>query len=244
LSDIGDRLIASGNVADVFARGARVLKLYKRPGAKAAAFREAALHAAVEAQGLAVPAWGVEQVGDRWGVVFDRISGPSFAERMRAAPGLQPDYMEQIVRLQLRLHAAPAVAFPGLKLRLADRIAIASSLDAARRAALTEALDKLPDGGRLCHGDFHPLNILGDAERPMVIDWPDATRGDPAADCCRSYLILKIHAVDLAKPYLDLYCRLAGLRRDAVLRWLTCVAAARLAEEVPDETHRLLALVG
>jgi hypothetical protein len=49
------------------------VKLYRSRAAKQVAFREAAIHAAVEALGLPVPAvWGIRQIGDRWGVVFDR----------------------------------------------------------------------------------------------------------------------------------------------------------------------------
>lgn len=47
---------------------------------------------AVEAMGLPVPAlWDVEQVGDRWGVIFDRVEGSSIADRIRSAPQTAPD---------------------------------------------------------------------------------------------------------------------------------------------------------
>jgi Phosphotransferase enzyme family len=57
-----------------------------------------------------------------------------------------------------------------------------------------DGLKNMPDDDRLCHGDFHPLNVLGEASQPFVIDWPDACRGDPTGDVCRSYLLLKFHA--------------------------------------------------
>jgi hypothetical protein len=60
------RLLAAGNVAEIYEWGPHALKLYRSPAAKRAAFREAANHAAVEALGLPVPAvWGVEQVDGR-----------------------------------------------------------------------------------------------------------------------------------------------------------------------------------
>src|SRR6476619_2705441 len=108
-----DALLGAGNVADVFARGSRVLKLYKDLAAKPAAFREAALHAAVEAMGLPVPrVWGVEEVDGRWGIVFDRVHGPSFAERMRAAPAAVSGYLDTMARLHLRIHEQTATGFP------------------------------------------------------------------------------------------------------------------------------------
>jgi aminoglycoside phosphotransferase (APT) family kinase protein len=101
----------------------------------------------------------------------------------------------------------------------------------------------MPDGDHLCHGDFHPRNVLGEASQPIVIDWPNACCGDPAADVCRSYLILKLHADEVAEPYLDAYCQVARVRRQTILDWLPYIAAARLAEDVPDEQHSLLELV-
>jgi hypothetical protein len=66
------RLLAAGNVAEVFELGGRVVKLYRRPEAKPAAFREAAVYAAVEAMDLPVPAVrgtrsGAGPCGRRWG---------------------------------------------------------------------------------------------------------------------------------------------------------------------------------
>ena len=116
-------------------------------------------------------------------------------------------------------------------------------LDGLRKQILLNGLKDMPDGDRLCHGDFHPMNVLGEASQPMVIDWPNACRGDPAGDVCRSYLILKLHADEVAEPYLDAYCRAAGVPPHAILNWLAYVAAARLAEDVPGEQHRLLELV-
>ena len=60
------RLLAAGRIAEVFERGSRVLKLYKSTAAKPVAFREAGVHAAVEALGLPVPkVWSVEQIAGR-----------------------------------------------------------------------------------------------------------------------------------------------------------------------------------
>jgi len=111
------------------------------------------------------------------------------------------------------------------------------------RRDLLDGIADMPDGDRLCHGDFHPMNILGEASQPVIIDWPDARRGDPAADVCRSYLLMKFHAAEIATTYLDAYCRAAGMWRQAVLNWLPYVAAARLAEDVPSQFDGLLKIV-
>ena len=131
-----------------------------------------------------------------------------------------------------------------LKDRLAVQIERAKHLDGAHREALLTGLSGMPDGDRLCHGDFHPGNVLGEPSRPVVIDWPDACRGDRAADCCRSHLLLRLHADDLAGAYLDACCRVGGLSPQAVLAWLPYLAGARLAEEIPGELALLSDLAG
>lgn len=231
-------------MAEVFEWGSRVVKLYRSKAAKQAAFREAANHAAIEALGLPVPAvWSVQQINGRWGIVFDRISGASFAKRMRKDPTAIPQYLEILARLHARIHAHPAARLGNLKVRLATNIARAKRLEETRKPILLSRLANMPEGDRLCHGDFHPINVLGEASQPIVIDWPDACAGDPAADACRSYLLLKLHAEEIADPYLDAYCRISSVPREKIIDWLRYVAAARLAEEVSGELDRLLEIV-
>jgi Ser/Thr protein kinase RdoA (MazF antagonist) len=240
MSDNVGRLLATGNVAEVFEFGSRVVKLYRLAEAKQVVLREAANHAAVEELGLPVPRLqSVLQIAGRWGIVFDRVDQPSFAEKMRRNPGLVAHYLETLAQLQARIHGYPAHRLANLKLRLATNIERARLLEEPRRHVLLSRLADMPNGDRLCHGDFHPINVLGQASDPIVIDWPDATCGDPAADACRSYLLLKLHAEEIADPYLDAYCRSAAVPRVRILDWLPYVAAARLAENVPDDLDRL-----
>ena len=103
MSNTVGRLLAAGNVAEVFEWGSRVVKLYRSLAAKQAAFREAANHAAVEAMGLPVPAvWGVQRIDVRWGIVFDRVKHASFAEQMRGDP------IASLITLKHSLHCRPA----------------------------------------------------------------------------------------------------------------------------------------
>jgi aminoglycoside phosphotransferase (APT) family kinase protein len=244
MSETIGRLLAAGNVAEVFEWGSHVVKLYRSSAKKATAFREAANHAAVEAMALPVPAvWGVLEVGGRWGIVFDRVRERSFAERMREDPRVMPECLLALARLHARIHDQPARQLGSLKSRLATRIAGTGLLDEPLKQILLGRLADMPDGDRLCHGDFHPVNVLGQNSLPMVIDWPDACCGDPAADVSRSYLLLKLHAGDIVGPYLDAYCNITNTPRAKILDWLPYVAAARLAEDVPDDWARLLEIV-
>ena len=244
MSETIGRLLAAGQRAEVFEWGSRVVKLYRSTGSKRVAFREAAIQAAVEALGLPVPSvWSVQQIGGHWGIVFDRVSGVSFAEQMRDNAAAIPRYLRILAHLHTRIHAHPASEFGSLKIWLATNIGRATLLENTRKQSLLNGLKDMSDSDRLCHGDFHPMNVLGEASQPIVIDWPNACRGDPAGDVCRSYLLLSLHTDELAEPYLDTCCRVAGVRRETVLNWLPYVAAARLVEGVPGEQPRLLELI-
>jgi tRNA A-37 threonylcarbamoyl transferase component Bud32 len=45
-------------------------------------------------------------------------------------------------------------------------------------------------GDRLLHLDLHPLNVLLSRRGPVVIDWPNAARGDPAVDVGVTWVLL------------------------------------------------------
>lgn len=56
---------------------------------------------------------------------------------------------------------------------------------------LISHLDKLPDGNTLCHGDFHPGNIMIDSDGKIkVIDFMNICRGPREYDIARTYYLL------------------------------------------------------
>jgi streptomycin 6-kinase len=242
-------LLAATHEAEVFGWGAgRVLKLY-RPGiARATAEREAANARAALAAGARTPrVLEVCIVEERHGVVFDRVDGPTMLEALVAQPEAAVRLAHALADLQADLHRRVASSLPPLRARLAERIRRAEPLDDGVRAAALAALDARPDGRALCHGDLHPANVLLAADGPVIIDWRDATSGDPAADLARSSLIIR-HAEAPATVPAAVASALARLRdtlhaawldryatHDAdvparVEGWIPAVAAARLAE--------------
>ena len=38
--------------------------------------------------------------------------------------------------------------------------------------------------------DLHPLNVMIGAEGPVVIDWPNAARGDPVVDVVLAWVLM------------------------------------------------------
>lgn len=242
---IGTRL-GSGNVAEAFEYGPHVLKLYRRPDARSAAFIEAATLSMLADHGLPTPR--VHQVGlfeDRWGLVMDRAAGETLARFTERGVELAPGAFEEMLRLHRLIHAEADPRLPSLTARLRWRLACIEGIDEALRGRLLARLAELPDGDRLCHGDFHPFNILGVPGSAIVIDWLDAASGPPAADVARSYMLIAAAAEDFAAGYVAAYAAAAEIAPAEIMAWVPVVAAARLVHENADanERARLLGLV-
>lgn len=236
-------LLGAGKVAEAFAYGDYVLKLYRDPSARSTAFAEAAVLAIVADHGLPTPqVLEAGQYRGRWGLVMSRAPGKPLATLALEQPELAPAALDAMVALHLRVHAETEHRLHPLVLRVADRLSAATQLDDSLRRRLLGLLATLPDGNRLCHGDFHPFNLIGTPEAALIVDWPDATSGPPTADACRSYLLMLQGAPQFADPYLDRYAAASGLAREDILAWLPILAAARLCENVPNEEARLLDL--
>jgi aminoglycoside phosphotransferase (APT) family kinase protein len=235
------RRLGAGRIAEVFEWGADVLKLYGVGIGPEQAQREAVVLDGLSDTGLVVPrALGVVEIDGRWGLRMTRMPGRPLAELMTGdgfAAGVA-----RFAELHRQMHQQHVAGLMRLKARLATRIGRAQQLDGVTRTHLLDRLVRLPDGDRLCHGDFHPFNIMADGDDLAVIDWLDATSGPPAADVCRSYLLTLQHAPDLAELYLKVRIEGADFDLADVLDWLPVQAAARLDENVPDEVERLLAL--
>jgi len=190
----------------------------------------------VAAAGVMAPrAYGVEEIEGRWGVVMDRVEGRPFAEPMLADMAGAGPYFAAMARLQASLHAGSGAGLRPLKPRLAAKLDRAPGLDGPVRERLRERLADLPDGDRLLHGDFHPFNILGTLEAPVIVDWLDATCGPPAADVCRSWVLMMAAPAGAADAYLEACLAAGELTGGEVFAWLPVIAGARLTEQVPEQ---------
>ncbi len=211
---------------------------------------EARYAEAVRLVGAPVPRLlGVEDVAGRRASVWERIDGPSAWEVVVEQPARGAEIGRLLADVQLALFAlVPPVPLPRQRDRLASKVRwSAAHVD----ASLVRALDVLPVDGdppRLCHGDLHPSNVILSPAGPFVVDWFDASRGDPVADVARSLLTLS--SEDGAAPrhlpgaepatltvVADAYLARVRERLDLDLerleRWAAVTAVARLAEGLP-----------
>ncbi|WP_285106268.1 phosphotransferase [Promicromonospora sp. MEB111] len=253
--------IGVGREAEVYAWGGdAVVKLYRSgfAGHRAEAAALAGLAGHHVAPGLVdVMTWD-----GRPGLVLERVAGADMLETLRHRPWRVRALARALAETHLAVHAVPAPAdLPDVRQVLAARIE-GATLSRELRGFALRLLDGLPSGDRLCHGDYHPGNVMVSGERVSVIDWPNAARGVPEADHTRAILLLQWADASPAAPrgLPGLAARgLVAAGRSMLTRgyalayadgsprplrdlesWLVVHAAARLSEGVVAERARLV----
>jgi thiamine kinase len=236
-------LLASGSSSEVYALDAdRVLKLYHLGAEPDAPRREAAISAMVREAGAPAPAAiGVTELDGRVGVVFERSPGPTMLEAIGMEPDTVDEQARRLAKLQAELHVRAGTGLAAQRERFEARIARLTGLAHPLRAGILQALERLPAGNGLCHGDFHPGNVIMVESGACIIDWVDATCGAPAADAACTSLLLQYAGKPSHEPALRAlrqrfhavwfghYCELSGLSPADIDAWTLPVAAARLA---------------
>jgi tRNA A-37 threonylcarbamoyl transferase component Bud32 len=212
----------------------------------------------VHAAGLPVPAVGdIVEVDGRRGLLYERIDGLSMIDGMGQRLWTPSRSARLWAELHADMHAHGTVPdLPSQRVELAKHIRAAQRLPPDLQRTALRALDTMPDGDRLCHGDFWPGNILMSSRGPIIIDWICATRGNPVADVARSsVLLLGALASPLLSPaqkaivrrvhrtYVRRYFQLRPEDEEQCNAWQPIIAAARLSENVPGVETWLLATV-
>jgi aminoglycoside phosphotransferase (APT) family kinase protein len=201
-----DQRIGNGRTAEVYALGEHeVLKLYQPWMDPAFILREyMATRAAAESGFPVAAAHQLVQVGERYGVVLERVSGISLLEELQRHPARLTAVARQLADLHVRLNRCPAPPdLPNHREQMRSAILRTKALSTTQRESILFRLEALPTGSTLCHGDFHPENVLLTAHGPVVIDWMTATRGLPASDLMRSSMILETASLPPTIPPLQ-----------------------------------------
>src|SRR5215469_2216303 len=188
--------LAEGREAEILSWGPNsVLRLYRHVGDHDRADREMMVLQAIRSALPVVPA-ALERVEwhGRPGVVMERVEGRDLLSEIARRPWRLLKLAAVTGRVHAELHAIQAPPhLPSLRKVLEHRIGKSAAIpeEGLRKAAL-EQLQRLSDGNELCHGDFHPANILLGARGPVVIDWASATRGPAISDFARTALMMRI----------------------------------------------------
>jgi hypothetical protein len=220
---------------------------------------EAMVAHAITTAGIPSPAAGeIVEVNHRRGLVYERVSGISMLQDMNMHPWTIFKHAHTLAELQVKINQLSISGLQSAKEGLMYTIRRALYLDDELRARVLKYLTALQDGEKVCHGDFHPGNVLLTEKGAVVIDWMTASSGNPWADVARTSMLLTIGAKSAGKqvsPMIRIFIQLyhqAYLKRYVSLihdtgneleKWIPVIAAARLDEKIDGEQDALLGMV-
>ena len=225
--------MGEGIHAVVYEHRGRAVKRYRAAYPPAYIMREAMVLTILEKTDLPIPRLlNLSKTEDQWTMEMDLVEGRPVAYEMER-------HLEAFVDLQLRLHAVRVtepVLLPNNKDICRLSIHTYKQFGSETKKRLLQRLQSLQDDCRLCHNDYHGLNVIDTGNGLSVIDWTSAASGSPASDCCRTYALTKIHDAAFAEPYLDLYCQKSGLTHEDILMWLPVISAEWLNRHPKEQS--------
>ncbi|EJQ95002.1 phosphotransferase family protein [Bacillus cereus] len=225
--------IAKGNTAEIYLCDNKVVKLFKEYLPNTESLYEAQKQKYAYSCGLHVPkVFEVTEIQGRQAIIMEYVEGESVGELLLNNLSKAEHFISICVSIQQKIHAisvSPDEIEP-MKERLYRQINSVHNLDEKQKGNILKRLDSIIFEPRLCHGDFHPFNLIMSNDDMKIIDWVDASSGDIRADVFRTYLLYSQNSVELAEMYLHIYCKNTGLSRDEIFQWAPIITAARLAE--------------
>lgn len=257
MDDIGE-VIAYGRTAELFAYGNdHVLKLFRKGIPSQIINEEFRISSIVYHSGMPIPEPDkIMEVNDRTGIVYQRVTGDTMLKIISKKLWFINKESIRMARLHTEIHRQNVSDLPDQKSILKFQIEQAPILTTEEKERVINDLVNLQEDTKLCHGDFHPDNIIvGNTE--WIIDWMTGVQGNPAGDVARTVLLLKYGTMPDETPkvlvwligrvrkqilntYISHYIKSSNMKYEEIDNWLVPIAAARLNEWIPEREKQVL----
>ncbi|WP_019503694.1 phosphotransferase family protein [Pleurocapsa sp. PCC 7319] len=251
--------IGVGKSAQVFCwRNNQVIKLFYPNISTAWIEYETQVSRIVYQAGLAVPeVEGITEVDGQKGIVIERIEGDSMLNNIRLKPWKIFHFARLLAELQTEIHRCHVPKLLSLQKQRKLQIRAAQVLPENKQQTILDLLDQLPTGRSLCHGDFHPGNIILSASKSTVIDWSNALQGNSQADVALTLLMLLVGEeptnltsffwlflrILFCAVYLQRYLKLNQITWKQIQPWLVPEAAAWLSYCSSEQEQKSLLFI-
>lgn len=194
------------------------------------------------------------EIEDRFGYTMDKLNDVTFLDLMWKYPWKVIAYAKKMAAIHAQIHSVKAPKeLPVLSDKYRAFICSKKSIRDDKKRLILQELEWLngENDCSICHGDFHPINILVGKDSYFVIDWVLAAQGNPEADVAGTYLIISVYGSNIkeknffkrlvsalggkliAKTYLKEYIAITNIDKQKILRWLPIRAATYIDVGLP-----------
>jgi len=192
-------------------------------------------------------------------IKYELLKGQTMEQQLIEDSSKVVEYGKSMAKIQTKLH--------DVKLEQNDfeeffikRFGYIDEFDQEKMNKIIKYTRSLDHNISLCHGDFHPGNIMFNGDNPYIIDWMNGNSSNPLSDVCRTYIMLKSPFAYLSTPvevqeevksiinilleaYLDEYTKINSIDRAEIFKWILPIATLRLLEHIPYEKEWILGLI-
>lgn len=239
-------IVGVGNTATVYEwENGKVLKLFYSHYSKEIIEKEFMNAKATWDMNFNKPlAYEMIQIDNRFGIVYDKVEGESLLDIALQTYDIKKcaEYMADIHKTILKNEISGVDNYKDF---LRYFIENSKAIDSYTRQETLGVLSNLEDGHTLCHGDFHPGNILISNGKATVIDFMNICSGPYLYDVARTVYLVQYTPVpkdsdnkelilQFKKTLVDLYLEQMKVTREMIKDYLAVITVARKGE-CPDE---------
>lgn len=242
MDNIIGKQIGSGGTSNVYEWGnEEVIKIYKPHVTDDVINHELYIGQVLNKVSFNIPKLiGETFINGKKALIYERVIGNVMGEAL-----LKGDYesvlAHKFAEIHYSIHKKSIDELPSQYEFLKNRIINLRIMLEDKTTPLLNLLDSIPIKNVLCHGDFQPLNIMGNFNKYVVIDWNGACLGNPILDVAWSFMTLNSPIiknlfgdlisetlVKFTNDYLIYYCKMSGVKENQIMECLPIVAARRL----------------
>lgn len=257
------KLLARGGQAEIYELDKdKVLRVLRNAEDEKYLRAEMSIMQALNSKGKNVPkVYEYLTVNGMPAVVVERIHGITMTDDIKKNPLKLLNQADKLASLHLGIaDSADGLELLSIKKRAEFLIPKADMLDSETKEFVLRVLSEMGDGKDICHGDFHPGNILISNGKYYIIDWFGATVGTKLSDIAHTYLLLKntpriprmpgfqyhvmkLFGALLAGRYLKACYKLSPFDWGEFSRWMVVRAAERVFYGLPSEKETLVKFI-
>jgi len=198
------------------------------------------------------------KIEERPSLIMERLNGDTMLDQIRKNPLKLLKNAEKLATLHMGIaDSAEGLGMISINDRAAHLIPKSILLEPELKEFALTTLAELPRGNDICHGDFHPGNIIITNGQYYVIDWFGATSGNLLSDIAHTYLILRntpklpgitrfqnfmisCSASIISGRYLSTCAKLQPFDWSEFSKWMVIRAAERVFYGMPFEKEALV----